>query len=173
MAIKKEFGLSLFGFDLIVPVRSDAYSTKSECSCGSENEVKNDNEIVEFNKNGEEMEGRDDCKSWESSSEFQVQTVDSSDSVKRDIEPSASVGAGRGGVVSDSREGETDDKDTTNRTKTQKNGLNITRNKSKNCTAYDDIELVVIDVNYFPSYKEVPDFPQKLRKFLRSKAGMD
>lgn len=36
----------------------------------------------------------------------------------------------------------------------------------------DASELVVIDVNYFPSYKEVPDFPQRLRKFLRQKAGM-
>ena len=35
-----------------------------------------------------------------------------------------------------------------------------------------DFELVVIDVNYFPSYKEVPDFPRRLRKFLRQKAGM-
>ena len=36
----------------------------------------------------------------------------------------------------------------------------------------DVSELVVIDVNYFPSYKEVPDFPMRLRKFLRQKAGM-
>eukprot|EP01035_Chromulina_nebulosa_P019136 gene19136-24975_t len=31
--------------------------------------------------------------------------------------------------------------------------------------------LVVIDVNYFPSYKEVGDFPDRLRAFLRKKAG--
>jgi hypothetical protein len=37
---------------------------------------------------------------------------------------------------------------------------------------YGHFELVVIDVNYFPSYKEVPDFPRRLRKFLRQKAGM-
>ena len=36
----------------------------------------------------------------------------------------------------------------------------------------DHGHLVVIDVNYFPSYKEVPDFPQRLREFLRKKAGM-
>lgn len=36
----------------------------------------------------------------------------------------------------------------------------------------DKDDLVVIDVNYFPSYKEVPDFPRKLRRFFRSKAGM-
>ena len=35
-----------------------------------------------------------------------------------------------------------------------------------------DCHLVVIDVNFFPSYKEVPDFPQRLRHFLRKKAGM-
>ena len=32
-----------------------------------------------------------------------------------------------------------------------------------------ELELVVIDVNFFPSYKEVTDFPVRLRKFLRSK----
>jgi inositol-1,3,4-trisphosphate 5/6-kinase/inositol-tetrakisphosphate 1-kinase len=26
--------------------------------------------------------------------------------------------------------------------------------------------VMVIDVNYFPSYKEVPDFPQRLKKYL-------
>ena len=36
----------------------------------------------------------------------------------------------------------------------------------------DNCHLVVIDVNFFPSYKEVPDFPQRLREFLRKKAGM-
>lgn len=29
--------------------------------------------------------------------------------------------------------------------------------------------IVVIDVNYFPSYKEVKDFPARLKRFLRSK----
>ena len=36
----------------------------------------------------------------------------------------------------------------------------------------DNGHLVVIDVNFFPSYKEVPDFPQRLREFLRKKVGM-
>jgi hypothetical protein len=31
-------------------------------------------------------------------------------------------------------------------------------------------ELVVIDVNFFPSYKEIPDFPHRLRSFLRQSA---
>ncbi len=26
--------------------------------------------------------------------------------------------------------------------------------------------VMVIDVNYFPSYKEVPDFPQRLKRYL-------
>lgn len=30
-------------------------------------------------------------------------------------------------------------------------------------------ELFVIDVNFFPSYKEVADFPQRLKMFLKSK----
>ena len=32
--------------------------------------------------------------------------------------------------------------------------------------------LMVIDVNYFPSYKEVEDFPVRLRQFLRRAANM-
>lgn len=31
--------------------------------------------------------------------------------------------------------------------------------------------IVVVDVNYFPSYKEIGDFPQRLRTFLRRTAG--
>lgn len=33
-------------------------------------------------------------------------------------------------------------------------------------------QLVVVDVNYFPSYKEMVDFPLRLRSFLRRKAGL-
>lgn len=32
--------------------------------------------------------------------------------------------------------------------------------------------LVVIDVNFFPSYKEVPDFPTRLRTFLRCRQAL-
>jgi hypothetical protein len=31
--------------------------------------------------------------------------------------------------------------------------------------------LVVVDVNFFPSFKEVEDFPARLRAFLRERAG--
>jgi hypothetical protein len=31
--------------------------------------------------------------------------------------------------------------------------------------------LMVIDVNYFPSFKEVSDFPERLREFIRRRAG--
>ena len=34
------------------------------------------------------------------------------------------------------------------------------------------ISMYVIDVNYFPSYKEVADFPSRLRKFLKSTAAV-
>jgi inositol-1,3,4-trisphosphate 5/6-kinase / inositol-tetrakisphosphate 1-kinase len=30
----------------------------------------------------------------------------------------------------------------------------------------DSSVILVIDVNYFPSYKEVPDFPSRLKKYL-------
>lgn len=43
-------------------------------------------------------------------------------------------------------------------------GTNITQ---------DDWKLIVIDVNFYPSYKEVVDFPQILRKLLRRKADLD
>ena len=33
-------------------------------------------------------------------------------------------------------------------------------------------DLLVIDVNFFPSYKEVSDFPVRLRSFLRDCAGL-
>lgn len=34
-------------------------------------------------------------------------------------------------------------------------------------------EFVIIDVNFFPSYKEVSDFPSRLRTMLRKKSGFD
>ena len=40
------------------------------------------------------------------------------------------------------------------------------------CTSegvYRNIEI--IDVNFFPSYKEVEDFPEKLKSYLRRRAG--
>ena len=33
-------------------------------------------------------------------------------------------------------------------------------------------DYVVIDVNFFPSYKEVEDFPSRLRKYLRRRVGL-
>lgn len=33
-------------------------------------------------------------------------------------------------------------------------------------------ELVVIDVNFFPSYKEIPDFPEKLCSYMIKRAGV-
>jgi glutathione synthase/RimK-type ligase-like ATP-grasp enzyme len=35
----------------------------------------------------------------------------------------------------------------------------------------ENSRFVVIDVNFFPSYKEVKDFPSRLRSFLREKSG--
>jgi hypothetical protein len=35
-----------------------------------------------------------------------------------------------------------------------------------------ETQMLVIDVNFFPSYKEVPDFPTKLRAYLRRAAGL-
>ena len=39
--------------------------------------------------------------------------------------------------------------------------------------AQDSTNIVIIDVNFFPSYKEVKDFPSRLNAFLRRKAGLD
>lgn len=35
----------------------------------------------------------------------------------------------------------------------------------------EDAPLLIVDVNFFPSYKEVPDFPRLLRGHLRKRAG--
>ena len=48
------------------------------------------------------------------------------------------------------------------------------RNGSDDCMSLQDTtELLVIDVNFFPSYKEVTDFPARLRTFLRQRAGLE
>lgn len=33
--------------------------------------------------------------------------------------------------------------------------------------------LVIIDINFFPSYKEIPDFPEKLCRYMRKRAGLE
>ncbi len=38
-------------------------------------------------------------------------------------------------------------------------------------TEREEKSLLIVDVNFFPSYKEVPDFPRLLRAHLRKKAG--
>ena len=48
------------------------------------------------------------------------------------------------------------------------NGHVASQGGCKNCASAAP-EIVVIDVNYFPSYKEVRDFPTRLKRFLRSK----
>ena len=106
MAIKEEFGLSLFGFDLIVPVQRRGGTIKVE------------REIV-----------------------IEADSID----MKVD---SVSIAAVESEMLSDLLMNDDDvEKDL-------------------------ELELVVIDVNYFPSYKEVPDFPMRLRRFLREKAVM-
>lgn len=37
----------------------------------------------------------------------------------------------------------------------------------------EEEQLLVIDVNFFPSYKEVKDFPLRFRAFLRQRAGLE
>jgi Inositol 1,3,4-trisphosphate 5/6-kinase ATP-grasp domain len=112
MAIKDEFGLSLFGFDLIVPVRHAAPGPRSGIRSGSQVDA----ELQRSNTSP--VSGNLELKSL--------------------IDPSS-----------------------------------LCENVFDAQYTDDDGELVVIDVNYFPSYKEVPDFPNRLRKFLRLKAGME
>jgi Inositol 1,3,4-trisphosphate 5/6-kinase ATP-grasp domain len=112
MAIKTEFGLSLFGFDLIVPVRHTAPGPRSGIRSGSQVDA-------ELPRN-------------------KTAPVNADLELKSLIDPSSLCESVLDAQYTD-----------------------------------DDGELVVIDVNYFPSYKEVPDFPNRLRKFLRLKAGME
>ena len=92
--VQKEFNLSLFGFDVILPCRSSSASTPSTSSNTS---------------------------------------TDSPGDAATDIE--------------------------------------ITTDDTPLCEARD-VDILVIDVNFFPSYKEVGDFPQRLSALLRSKAGL-
>ena len=108
LAIQQEFGLSLFGFDVIVPTTKGA--------------------AVPTSHNGK------------------AQRCSHGVIAERARSPSS----GSCGSIEDEL------------------GFSLTLDQA-DADAYD---LVVIDVNYFPSYKEVPDFPQRLRKFLRKKAGM-
>ena len=128
MAIKAEFGLSLFGFDLIIPVRRKKVETKVEKevvsveeSSRNKNDGKDERAVFRFDTKIEEAAGH---------------------TVRAEIF----------------------------------NGLSVSDESKRRDREQEqqpaEPELIVIDVNYFPSYKEVPDFPHRFRKFLRERAGM-
>ena len=117
IAIKAEFGLSLFGFDLIIPVRNVPSGPRSGIRSGS---------LVDT--------GLRTCEGVPGS----------------DLELKALIDPGSLGDDTSDPQYTDDDSE-----------------------PEPELELVVIDVNYFPSYKEVPDFPDRLRRFLRMKAGME
>ena len=111
LAIQQEFGLSLFGFDVIVPTTNVAQNAS------------------QGGRSARHSNGASQCVA---------------------AERARSPSSGSCGSIDEEL------------------GFSLTLDQAGS-EAYD---LVVIDVNYFPSYKEVPDFPQRLRKFLRKKAGM-
>lgn len=105
-AIREEFGLSLFGFDVIIPTvelcsPEDNSSVPCSCSCS----LLHESDVCSCSCRGERSSG-EESESYASSIE----------------------------------------------------GEHFRK-------------PMVIDINYFPSYKEVSDFPMKLRKFLRKKAS--
>ena len=127
MAIKAEFGLSLFGFDLIVPVRRG----KEEMKVEEDVEIGEGSSCNKIDRNGEQSVFRFDTKIEEAAEHTVTTEVFKCYSVNYDD-----------------------------------------NNAEKDLELEEELELVVIDVNYFPSYKEVPDFPHRFRKFLRERAGM-
>jgi hypothetical protein len=133
MAIKEEFGLSLFGFDVIVPRRSSHGHCSLTCH--------GDDSCVCDNKNHKNTSSHGDTISnrCENSSIFSHNI------------PQIKIDNGINSVSTNS---------------------DTVRTKYSIPSSIDIDDLVVIDVNYFPSYKEVPDFPKRLRRFFRSKAGM-
>ncbi len=99
--LKKTFGLTLFGFDVIVPTTTVNTTLSSSTSCSSSSQ-----DLAEEFHPHESMEGNE----------------------------------------------------------TEENHLS-------NSTSKQQPKLMIIDVNYFPSYKEVKDFPTKLKNYLRKKAS--
>jgi hypothetical protein len=132
MAIKEEFGLSLFGFDVIVPRRSGNCSLNCH---GRDNCVCNNNHT---GSNCHSNAVGNGCNS-------------------NNIPPLVQIADNLQSLVINGSTNTVRDTVLTNH---------------GNSIGIDIDDLVVIDVNYFPSYKEVPDFPQRLRRFFRSKAGM-
>mmetsp|Transcript_20687 Transcript_20687/g.31386 ORF Transcript_20687/g.31386 Transcript_20687/m.31386 type:complete len:174 (-) Transcript_20687:113-634(-) len=52
----------------------------------------------------------------------------------------------------------------------QNDGAMSTGNRGSNRDDRKDKEILVVDVNYFPGYKEVPNFPSLLAQYLTQKA---
>ena len=117
MAIKDEFGLSLFGFDVIIP--------NDELESGKANTSKSGNGTSTISQNPT------NC-----SSAFRV--GNSKCRLNEDCELSGD----------------------------SKSAPHLFEGDVSECRR----KPMVIDVNYFPSYKEVSDFPTRLRRFLKKKA---
>lgn len=114
VALQKEFQLSLFGFDVIIP-NTCSSSTSSNGVC----------ESTTISSNGIVRYSSDDLLHV-SDLELTSESVD------------------------------------------QLRGHQDKPQQQQECQS----KLVVIDVNYFPSYKEVKDFPFRLKSFLRSKSSI-
>jgi hypothetical protein len=156
-AIKKDFGLSLFGFDAIVPIIPTTCSSATSCR-----RQQLQHSSVAISDSAVSPLIKAETPADEAGTTFEhriVLTTDVStgDSISH-VEKSACALTQDNvipvSVVSSSSKGTMSSTSTT-----VESGTYSFRKDS----------LVVIDVNYFPSYKEVTDFPQRLRLFLNQK----
>jgi hypothetical protein len=110
-ALKNKFGLTLFGFDVIIPISRSQQLNQDDRGSES-NETKQSNSKF---------------------ARYQYSQETSSSTAKDFIEGSECA----------------------------------MNEETKPITMLEEKKIMIIDINYFPSYKEVKDFPLRLRRYLR------
>ena len=115
-ALKNKFGLTLFGFDVIIPINREQ-------------------RLSDTYQYDQEPESNETKQSYSKFARYQYsQELDTLSSMANCIE------GPEGRAINE---------------------------EAQSITTLEEKKIMIIDINYFPSYKEVKDFPLRLRRYLR------
>lgn len=135
-ALKTKFGLTLFGFDVIIPITTHIEKLSDD-----------------VNRNCREETYYETNESHSKQARYRYsQEIDPSSPTSKESSTQVST------AESTLEDTDVDDMD---------------REHTILSPSLEDKRIMIIDINYFPSYKEVNDFPLRLRKYLRKLSQMN
>lgn len=166
-SLSSHFGLSLFGFDVIVP--RDVCPTHTHVqSSGSSSSIGAD-DVVNSSGSGGGITGNREGNVRAALSPTHRSGMRNTESASSPTTLDDAAHAVT--TISVGEDGLTHDNETVG-CKGEGFGLSHHSAQPSSPPPSPQPPLLVVDVNFFPSYKEVGDFPQRLRSFLRKRAGL-